>query len=280
MRGPMHPHLLRRRATAQKKPPPDARITKIREYEDKLQKMQLAAKASAAPACGCAAHACSARPRASCGSGDAAAPHARAWARYQLRGADLPWPRGGIKREHLNARSQEEGKLGAVAAWEHKTGARIAQNAADARFEALRAARAAEIGARRERLARKLAEEDAALRAELAAGQQSPAERRAAMAARAREMAARREAERQVGAGGKWNGTEAAAKARVGVHSMPVHRIAQANKPSVMLAPHTPTARRWLRSCWTRRSATIATRCASATAGRSRSARSGSGAGR
>jgi hypothetical protein len=35
--------------SAQKKPPPDARILKIRDYEDRLQGMQLAEKARATP---------------------------------------------------------------------------------------------------------------------------------------------------------------------------------------------------------------------------------------
>ncbi|KIY99318.1 flagellar associated protein [Monoraphidium neglectum] len=118
-----------------KKPPPDARITKIREYEDRMQQMQQAAK--------------------------------------------------------------EESKLGSGAAWQHKTDARIQRNAEQACFEALRAARAGEIELRRERLAQKLAEEEQALKEELAAAQQTPAQRRAAMAERAREMAVRREGERQ-----------------------------------------------------------------------------------
>ena len=109
-------------------------------------------------------------------------------------------------------RPQEDGKLGAVAVWEHKTDARIAHNAANARCKALRAARAAEIDLRRARLAEKLAGEEAALKQELAAARQTPAERRADMAARAREMAARREGERQVGGAARWDGRLAAAR--------------------------------------------------------------------
>jgi hypothetical protein len=93
--------------------------------------------------------------------------------------------------------AQEDGRLGAAAAWEHRTDARIQANATSARFEALRAERAAGIDARRAALAAKLKAEDDALKAELLAAQQTPAQRRAEMAARARQLAERREAERR-----------------------------------------------------------------------------------
>jgi hypothetical protein len=87
--------------------------------------------------------------------------------------------------------------LGAAAAWEAKTGARIQQQQVQRRFEALKARRAANIDARREQLATKLYEEEQYLKDELIRCQESPAQRRAQMAERARALAQRREAERQ-----------------------------------------------------------------------------------
>lgn len=93
---------------------------------------------------------------------------------------------------------QEDAKVGLTAAWEAKTDARLAANATQAAFESLASERAAAIGARRAALAAKLAAEEAGLKAELLAAQETPAQRRAAMAERARALAAQREAERQV----------------------------------------------------------------------------------
>lgn len=92
---------------------------------------------------------------------------------------------------------QEDSKLGAASCWEAKTDSRIKQNAAQARFEALKARREAHLDERRDKLAQKLHEEEQQLKQELVSSQETPAQRRAQMAARAREMARRREAERQ-----------------------------------------------------------------------------------
>ena len=82
-----------------------------------------------------------------------------------------------------------------------KTGAKIQQQQVQRRFEALKARRAANIDGRREQLAKKLYEEEQALKDELIQCQETPAQRRAQMAERARALAKRREAERQQLAG-------------------------------------------------------------------------------
>lgn len=93
--------------------------------------------------------------------------------------------------------AQEDSLLGAIAAWEAKTDDRIKQSHVQLRLEALRARREANIEARRERLAQKLHQEETALKDELLQCQETPAQRRAQMAQRARELAKKREAERQ-----------------------------------------------------------------------------------
>lgn len=115
--------------------------------------------------------------------------------------AHAPQNRANVCNPHMHLtlmNLQEESKLAVTAAWEHKTDARIQQNATQARFETLRAQRAAEIEARRGRLARMLHEEEQALKDELLAAQETPAQRRTAMAGRARLLAAQREEKRQV----------------------------------------------------------------------------------
>lgn len=93
--------------------------------------------------------------------------------------------------------TQEDRKLGAVAAWENKTDSRIEENKLQARFAALKAQADAGLAARQDKLAQKLHEEEQALKQELISCQETPAQRRAQMAARAHELAQRREAERQ-----------------------------------------------------------------------------------
>eukprot|EP00879_Flechtneria_rotunda_P009484 GHRR01009927.1.p1 GENE.GHRR01009927.1~~GHRR01009927.1.p1 ORF type:complete len:385 (+),score=156.30 GHRR01009927.1:124-1278(+) len=117
------------------KTPPDARILKIRDYEDRLARIQNAVR--------------------------------------------------------------EDSKLGAAAAWEAKTDERLYQNQVQQRFKALKARREADLAARRDKLARKLHDEEQVLKQELVDSQETPAQRRAQMAARARELARLREAERQ-----------------------------------------------------------------------------------
>ena len=65
------------------------------------------------------------------------------------------------------------------------------------RFEDLKARREQDLDARRQRLASKLYQEEMRYKQELVDSQETPAERRAKLAARARELAARREGERQ-----------------------------------------------------------------------------------
>lgn len=92
---------------------------------------------------------------------------------------------------------QEDRKLGAAAAWENKTDSRIQEKQVQQRFAALKAQADGALAARQDRLAEKLHAEEQALKQELISCQESPAKRRAQMAARAHELARRREAERQ-----------------------------------------------------------------------------------
>jgi hypothetical protein len=84
-----------------------------------------------------------------------------------------------------------------VATWQAKTDEKLRQNAAQQRLEALQAQRAAGLEERRQRLAALLQQEEEELKAELVASQLTPEQRRQQMAARARQLAAAREAERQ-----------------------------------------------------------------------------------
>ncbi|KAG1664182.1 hypothetical protein FOA52_011358 [Chlamydomonas sp. UWO 241] len=81
--------------------------------------------------------------------------------------------------------------------WSVKSGAKASATAIRARLEELKARREAGVDERRRELAYKLAQEDACIRAELLSLEETPEERRAKLAARARALADRREAERQ-----------------------------------------------------------------------------------
>jgi len=147
--------------------------------------------------------------------------------------------------------AQEDRNLGLAADWEHKTDARIESNATAARLEALRAERTAAIDARRAMLAAKLASEEAASKEEMLVTQQTPAQRRAAMADRARMLAAKREAERQV--------CTATIRGGCGGSALLVFVVggsSEADTPvmqkSTLPKHHTRSSstRPWLRSCW------------------------------
>lgn len=81
--------------------------------------------------------------------------------------------------------------------WTERQGEKLRQLDVQARFEALRARREADLDARRQQLAQKLFEEDVALKNELVSTRETPEQRRAKLADRARALAARREGERQ-----------------------------------------------------------------------------------
>lgn len=104
---------------------------------------------------------------------------------------NVPWAQG------AELHPQKDSKLGAAAVWEVKTDDRIKQNIIQQRFEVFKARREADLDGRRDRLAAKLHAEEQQLKQELVNSQETPAERRAMVAQRAREMAKRREAERQ-----------------------------------------------------------------------------------
>jgi hypothetical protein len=87
---------------------------------------------------------------------------------------------------------QEDRKLSANAAWANSTDKRIQQNQLQERFATLKAQADAALAARQDRLAEKLHAEEQALKQELISCQETPAQRRAQMAARAHELAKRR----------------------------------------------------------------------------------------
>lgn len=87
---------------------------------------------------------------------------------------------------------QEDRKLSANAAWANSTDRRIQQNQLQERFSSLKAQVDAALAARQDRLAEKLHVEEQALKQELISCQETPAQRRAQMAARAHELAKRR----------------------------------------------------------------------------------------
>ncbi|GFR41019.1 hypothetical protein Agub_g1451 [Astrephomene gubernaculifera] len=98
---------------------------------------------------------------------------------------------------YLQQDRKVEQNMVAVANFEARTTKKIVSNIVQQRFDALKARREADLNARRQRLAEKLAAEDMALRQELIASKKTPEQRRAELAARARALAERREAERQ-----------------------------------------------------------------------------------
>lgn len=93
--------------------------------------------------------------------------------------------------------AQEQSQIAAVAAFEARTTAKIMSNLVQQRFEALKARRESNLNLRRQRLAEKLDAEERALREELLNSKQTPEQRRAELAGRARALAAKREADRQ-----------------------------------------------------------------------------------
>lgn len=92
---------------------------------------------------------------------------------------------------------QESQGLDAVASWEASTDKRIVANQLNLLIAEMRAKRAAELDTRREKLAYVLHTEEMALQQELVDSAESPEERRAKLAFRARKLAAGREEERR-----------------------------------------------------------------------------------
>lgn len=92
---------------------------------------------------------------------------------------------------------QEQHKLNAAANWQNKTDQRIQALNINARFEALKERRQADIERRQVQLANKLAAEEQALQMELLSSRTTPEQRRAELTARAKSLATKREAERQ-----------------------------------------------------------------------------------
>ncbi len=84
-----------------------------------------------------------------------------------------------------------------MAEWNTRSDQKMKHLTVQRRLEAINYRREADLQGRRQRLAEKLYQEDIALRQELIDGKETPEQRRAKLAARARELADRREAERQ-----------------------------------------------------------------------------------
>mmetsp|Transcript_9890 Transcript_9890/g.26860 ORF Transcript_9890/g.26860 Transcript_9890/m.26860 type:complete len:479 (+) Transcript_9890:2866-4302(+) len=94
--------------------------------------------------------------------------------------------------------AEKQEKLFSIQAhWTERQGEKLQQQAVGKRFEALKARREADLNHRRQMLAEKLHAEAAALQGELMSTRETPEQRRAKLAARARELAAKREQERQ-----------------------------------------------------------------------------------
>lgn len=92
---------------------------------------------------------------------------------------------------------KEEMFFGAVVDWNSKSEGKAKHAAVRQRFEQLKARREGQLDERRRELASKLLAEEAGLKTELLSLAETPEERRAKLAARARALAERREAERQ-----------------------------------------------------------------------------------
>ncbi len=93
--------------------------------------------------------------------------------------------------------AQEEKKASHVAHWQVRSDQKMKSLNVQRRLEALNLRREADLNARRERLAQLLYSEDLALKQELVSGKETPEQRRAKLANRARDLATKREAERQ-----------------------------------------------------------------------------------
>jgi hypothetical protein len=87
--------------------------------------------------------------------------------------------------------------MGIAAKWEVESDRKVAKNMVMREFSKLKAARTAALDERREQLAQKLYREEEALRSELLNSKETPEERRASLATRAKALWEAREAERQ-----------------------------------------------------------------------------------
>lgn len=92
---------------------------------------------------------------------------------------------------------QEDARYGIVANWNKDSEKMVEDTVTQTRFEALRAQRNANLDHRRQKLASKLAAEDEMYAQEMVASKETPEQKRARLAVRARELAAVRENERQ-----------------------------------------------------------------------------------
>lgn len=97
---------------------------------------------------------------------------------------------------NMNKATQEDKKFSDIAHWQQRSDSRVKSMVIQKRLEVLKARRDADLDSRRQRLAMKLQEEDRRLKEELLSSQETPEQRRAKLATRARELAARREEER------------------------------------------------------------------------------------
>ncbi len=93
--------------------------------------------------------------------------------------------------------AQEANKFSAINQWQNASDAKLKGNIVKQRFEELKQRREVELDARRAQLASKLMREEAMMKQELIMSKETPEERRAKLAGRARELASRREEERK-----------------------------------------------------------------------------------
>ncbi|MEW5301976.1 MAG: hypothetical protein WDW38_008607 [Sanguina aurantia] len=101
------------------------------------------------------------------------------------------------KLAKLSKENKEVAHVGEVVRWETRTSEKIKNSTIQQRYDALQTRRLADLESRRQRLADKLAHEEDMYKQQLLSAQVTPEQRRAQLAARARALAASREAERQ-----------------------------------------------------------------------------------
>ncbi|KAL6765783.1 tumor suppressor, Mitostatin-domain-containing protein [Haematococcus lacustris] len=92
---------------------------------------------------------------------------------------------------------KDEARAAHIVTWQAKSDEKLRHLTVQRRFEAAKQRRESDLNARRQRLAEKLIAEDAALKDELLRSRETPEQRRAKLAERARQLATKRESRRQ-----------------------------------------------------------------------------------
>jgi hypothetical protein len=93
--------------------------------------------------------------------------------------------------------AQDANRVNAINQWQASSDSKVRGNIVRQRFDELKSRREKDLDARRAKLASKLMQEDASLKQELIDSKEKPEERRTKLANRARQLASKRESERQ-----------------------------------------------------------------------------------